>query len=148
MSQPDICLNQTNRQHLFYRNLFMPGSHRENDRIREQISVIERVCRDTGLSYEDLAEHVMVKPETMRKLRKGYQPASPQLLRAIKNVSSLRSVRVRESAKGGKDPLAEQIEFILQHGTLSEVQTVQAMIDAAYKQIRRRGPAKPSKYSR
>ncbi len=56
-----------------------------------QKAEIEGICRRTGLSLDDLALKAAVKPETMRKISKGYQPASEQLMQTFKLIEELQS---------------------------------------------------------
>jgi SOS-response transcriptional repressor LexA len=54
-----------------------------------QAKEIEEILRKLGISTDELAVRVAVKPETMRKVAKGYQKASSQLMHAIRQVPVL-----------------------------------------------------------
>jgi SOS-response transcriptional repressor LexA len=55
-------------------------------RFELQAALIAGIAQRTRLSPEALAARVAIKPETMRKVSKGYQKASDQLLAALKNL--------------------------------------------------------------
>ena len=55
-------------------------------RLQQQVDLLDGIRRRTGLSLEELARRVAIQPETMRKISKGYQKASDQLLAALRNL--------------------------------------------------------------
>lgn len=57
--------------------------------LKEQALEIERLCREAGLSPEAMAEKAAVKAESMRKIIKGYQPCSPQLMQSFRNIAEM-----------------------------------------------------------
>jgi phage repressor protein C with HTH and peptisase S24 domain len=58
-------------------------------RLEKQIAEIEGICKKTGLSIEELADRAAISPETMRKISKGYSPASDMLMMSLKNIERL-----------------------------------------------------------
>lgn len=50
----------------------------------EQAALIERLLAEANLTPDEMAARVIINPETMRKIRKGYQPASKRLLNAMR----------------------------------------------------------------
>lgn len=54
---------------------------------------IRRICGDAGLSWEELADRVALKRDSMRKIVNGYQPASEQLLQSMRNAAELEKLR-------------------------------------------------------
>jgi len=57
-----------------------------NIKFQAQADEITGICRRTGLAPDALAARVAIKSETMRKIARGYQKASAQLLQALRNV--------------------------------------------------------------
>ena len=66
------------------------------------MELIVGIAQRTGLPLEALAVRAAIKPETMRKVAKGYQKTSDQLLAALKNVETavLCGSAVNDNAKG------------------------------------------------
>ncbi len=60
-------------------------------KFEDQKKEIESILGRTGMSLEDMANAVAVKPETMRKISKGYQPASAQLMHSIRKVEHIKA---------------------------------------------------------
>jgi len=50
---------------------------------------IEAICRRLGITRDELAERVPMKPETLRKVAHGYQPASARTMQQIRNVAEM-----------------------------------------------------------
>jgi hypothetical protein len=107
---------------------------------------IERVCSETGLTPDQVADLVLITPDTMRKIRKGYQVASPHVMALIAGVPEMPTVenrtRVAEEAavfrvKAADPALPQKLDFILEHASLAESQMIRAMIETAYKQVRK-----------
>ncbi len=67
-------------------------------RFPEQARLIETYLAQAELSPEAMAAAVMITPETMRKLRKGYQKASPRLM----------DLMARTAMTSTLDPLVER----------------------------------------
>ncbi|MGA2243840.1 MAG: hypothetical protein ABSH48_02480 [Verrucomicrobiota bacterium] len=63
-----------------------------------QGSEILAICQRLGLTWAQLAELVPMKSETMRKVVKGYQPASVRIMQQIRNVEPLLKLSRNESA--------------------------------------------------
>lgn len=63
-------------------------------KLDEQALEIERLCEQAGLSPEAMAERVALQPDSMRKIIKGYQAASPQLMQSFRNVVEMESLRL------------------------------------------------------
>jgi SOS-response transcriptional repressor LexA len=55
-------------------------------RLEEQIARIGKVVRATGLDDEAIAGRILIKPDTMRKYAKGYQPASERIMAMIEQL--------------------------------------------------------------
>jgi len=100
----------------------------EKQRIEAQMALIERVCLKTGLDTDGLASVVGVKPDTMRKLRAGYQLAGEQTLKLIDQVEHLRSLKVQDRMP----TINQRIEWILNNGTPREIEMLKRMIDFLY----------------
>jgi SOS-response transcriptional repressor LexA len=65
--------------------------------LSEQVARIGKVLSATGLSVEQLAGRILIKPDTMRKYAKGYQPASERIMAMIEQLpAQLRSPVVAE----------------------------------------------------
>ena len=116
----------------------MPG---EKKKIEAQKALIERVCLKTGLDTDGLAGVVAVKPDTMRKLRAGYQLAGDQTLKLIGQVEHLKSIRVKEGTRA--KTLNEKIDFVLQHGTSQEIAYLRDAAEFFYRQVSDRAPEVP-----
>lgn len=121
------------------------------EKLREQVSLIERVVRESGLSFEELAEIVNVKPDTMRRLRKGYHLAGDSLLELIRRVPHLPSLKGRTNKKSGQavvpqaqtesaEPVTvlDRFSFALTNATFSEQQIFIGAVEAAYRAITKR----------
>ena len=63
-------------------------------KLDEQALEIERLCEEAGLSPEAMAERVALQPDSMRKIIKGYQAASPQLMQSFRNVVEMEALRL------------------------------------------------------
>jgi transcriptional regulator with XRE-family HTH domain len=50
---------------------------------------IEDILKRMGVTRDELAEKVGIKPETLRKVMGGYQPASNQMMAAIRNAAKI-----------------------------------------------------------
>lgn len=116
----------------------MPG---EKKKIEAQKALIERVCLKTGLDTEGLADVVAVKPETMRKLRAGYQLAGDQTLKLIEQVEHLKSIRVKDGTRA--KTINEKLEFVLQHGTPEEIAYLRDAVEFVYRQVLERAAELP-----
>ena len=62
--------------------------------LEEQAREIEKLCRDAGLEPDAMAERAGVKPDSMRKIIKGYQPCSPQLMQSFRNIVEMERLRM------------------------------------------------------
>lgn len=116
-----------------------------------QIEDIREVLEITGLQPEELAERVLIKPESMRKIMKGYQPASHRLMELIKSVGReavmtdaknlFRSAHVQERSAEEAEMakrIERQVAFILRNGEKHELTFLQGMIGQAFDIIRDR----------
>lgn len=93
--------------------------------LREQAGEIQRICAEAGLTPDEMAARVAIKPESMRKIYNGYQPASEPLMQSFRNVAMIEAMRRQAAAKefraaGGTYP--EQTEAaLLQDRVMSEL---------------------------
>lgn len=121
------------------------------DRLKTQAQEIQSILDITGLEPDELAERVFLKPESFRKIWKGYQPASKtlmELLRSIgqqaaaKEISAIfgRSARVREDdpARETISSIEREMAFILRNGSAQDLELLQAQIAASSDVVRRR----------
>jgi hypothetical protein len=112
----------------------------EKKEIEAQKALIEGVCLKTGIDTDQLAELIGVKADTVRKLRAGYQLAGEQTLRLIRQVGELKSLKLRDQKRGGS--IVDRIEWILQHGTPSEISILREQIAFLFEQVNSRRPKK------
>ena len=59
------------------------------EKAAKQKAEIEGILKRTGLSREDLATRAAIKPETLRKVIGGYQPASDRMMQSLRNVETV-----------------------------------------------------------
>lgn len=72
--------------------------------LQAQAKVIEAACRASGLEHDEFARRLAIRPESLRKARKGYQAASDQLMAAIEQVSLSAQAEARSNI-GSHTPL-------------------------------------------
>jgi hypothetical protein len=113
----------------------------EQKKIEAQKALIERVCLKTGLDTDGLANVIAVKPETMRKLRAGYQLAGEQTLKLIEQVEHLKSTRVKDAVRA--QTINSKLEFVLQNGTSDEIAYLRDAVEFVYRQVLARGVESP-----
>jgi phage repressor protein C with HTH and peptisase S24 domain len=66
-------------------------------KLRKQAQDIQEVMKQSGLSIEEIAARIILKPDTMRKYAKGYQLASDRTMQAIRDIpASPHDRRIRE----------------------------------------------------
>ena len=53
----------------------------------KQANEIQRICASAVLTPDQMASRAAVKPDSMRKIIKGYQPCSPQLMQAFRVIA-------------------------------------------------------------
>ncbi len=67
-----------------------------------QLDEIAGISQRTGWSLEELASRVAITTETMRKISRGYQKASPQLMQALRLIEQTAAAeRMGRLAQGG-----------------------------------------------
>ena len=140
-----------------------PGDAHLAARIKAQVVTIERVRAATGLELAQIAEMVAITPDTARKYAKGYQAASDAMIRLIEAIPDRLAARQSDapdrkltdrtpsifaSPKAGDVSIVQQLGEILETGEPGEIAIVRSVVDAAYKQCRKRtanGNAKPDR---
>lgn len=130
-------------------------------RLKDQMVAIERVRDETGLSIEQMAEMVAIKPQTLTKYAAGYQPASRQLLQLIQGIparvgargglphdvfhasAELRRVEIDGSTANVEPTLLKKIGLVLEHCTFGEISGLRALIDEFYRLALKREKEEP-----
>jgi plasmid maintenance system antidote protein VapI len=80
--------------------------------LKKQGEEIQRLCVEAQLTPDEMAQRIALKPESMRKIIRGYQPCSEQLLQAMRLAAELEKVKraagIQEPVRG--DP--KKLEFL------------------------------------
>lgn len=114
-----------------------------------QIALVEKARSETGLRDEEIAEILVIKPETLRKVAQGYQSAGKRLLADLEKLPDLPSLKARQqdaetrgkskpSARPKVPALAHRIAFIMANALPEEEALVTKIIDAAFEQVAKR----------
>src|SRR6266849_2908850 len=74
------------------------------NRLAQQAAEIQSLLRESGLSPEEMAVRVAIKPDTLRKIMKGYQPASDHVMDLIRRTASRRDSEPEQSARVQETP--------------------------------------------
>jgi transcriptional regulator with XRE-family HTH domain len=117
------------------------------------------ICQRLGLTQAQLADRVRMKAETMRKVVRGYQPASERTMELIRNVERmtdlLRKQAAHEAAPASSPyglmkletlqrnfvEVAEQLERAAAPGRRTRLGNLRAMLDEL---ARREPPVSPA----
>ena len=119
----------------------------------DQAELIERVKTILNLSDEALAAEVGVRTETLQKYAAGYQKAGGKLMQIIKRLPEMRRAAATTPAPAAASPeppsAQNQLQAVLNEGTLDEVRLIRQVISTLFRQISdRRRPAAVADRSR
>lgn len=102
-------------------------------RLAAQKEEINRVLKSLGWTLEQLAEKIIIKPDTLRKYAGGYQPASPRVMSIISSLAPKESHAMTVGGARGKLKLALQAAQITPAQLAKKIDyqigVVQAVVD-------------------